>query len=504
MANLAEKHDEEQSAHLADAEISRILSTLQKAEFKRSETGNALPDQTFKPRSLIEIAETARQQDGAVIDDTDENGLPTLDGTSTGGTPEHIMGNDQLHEQPSVGGLDNQPQNTSGDLPAAEPSTSDLESLPATDVGEVADAELDSGAENGLNLDSPTSPFETAKMAYDRGYAEGVVAGQKAAEAELRSSIEAEFETKLDDKIGTFESVLTALTKPQTSDLNSLSSSLQAAVVRLAAARAGMAIDELPKLLLTRIEELADVAGKNVSAGIVFLHPEDCAVISPIMMERHCPVKIEADPQLYRGDIRIRFDGMDISDVADLRADWKISKQTTDRSFTDAELPQTNLSEVEQEFQKSDHLSEDLQVDPAKSNTTLSSPAYDENTNAPVENLDNIGDASASNSGGLMPLTTTGGEDAVTGQKTEEHEEASTPSSIDLMPLTTTGGEDAMTHEGTEGQEEASALNPSGLMPLTTTGGEDAVTHEGAEEQEEDSASNPSGLMPLTSKNVDE
>ena len=61
-----------------------------------------------------------------------------------------------------------------------------------------------------------------------------------------------------------------------------------------------------------------------------------------------------------------------------------------------------------------------------------------------------------------------------------------------------------MTHEGTEGQEEASALNPSGLMPLTTTGGEDAVTHEGAEEQEEDSASNPSGLMPLTSKNVDE
>ena len=103
MANLAEKHDEEQSAHLADAEISRILSTLQKAEFKRSETGNALPDQTFKPRSLIEIAETARQQDGAVIDDTDENGLPTLDGTSTGGMPEHIMGNDQLHEQPSVG-----------------------------------------------------------------------------------------------------------------------------------------------------------------------------------------------------------------------------------------------------------------------------------------------------------------------------------------------------------------------------------------------------------------
>jgi len=63
MANLAEKHDEETSAQLADAEILRILSALQKAEFKRSETGNARPDQTFKPRSLMEIAETARKQD---------------------------------------------------------------------------------------------------------------------------------------------------------------------------------------------------------------------------------------------------------------------------------------------------------------------------------------------------------------------------------------------------------------------------------------------------------
>ena len=30
MANLADKHDEENSVQLADAEISRILSTLQK------------------------------------------------------------------------------------------------------------------------------------------------------------------------------------------------------------------------------------------------------------------------------------------------------------------------------------------------------------------------------------------------------------------------------------------------------------------------------------------
>ena len=36
MVNLAEKHDEDGSAQLADTEISRILTALQKAEFKRS------------------------------------------------------------------------------------------------------------------------------------------------------------------------------------------------------------------------------------------------------------------------------------------------------------------------------------------------------------------------------------------------------------------------------------------------------------------------------------
>ena len=65
MVNLAEKHDDTDSVQLADSEISRILSALHHAEFKKSETQNARVDQTFKPRSLMEIAEEARQQDEA-------------------------------------------------------------------------------------------------------------------------------------------------------------------------------------------------------------------------------------------------------------------------------------------------------------------------------------------------------------------------------------------------------------------------------------------------------
>ena len=445
MANLAEKHDEEHSAQLADAEISRILSAMQKAEFKRSETGNARPDQTFKPRSLMEIAKTARQQDEAAkaaheadeaIDDiVDDLAAESID-APTGERSPDTTGDDHSHEQQSDGMTDHESQDTTLQMPPIDSNVPELQDLPVPNAGVGEDAKFDSGTDNGVGP-SPTSPFETAQTAYDRGYADGVVAGREAAEAELRTTIEAEFESKLADKINAFETALTALAKPQTADINSLSISLQAAVVRLAAARTGMAIDELPELLVTRIEKLADAAGKNVSTADVYLHPDDCAVIAPIMAERQCPVKIEADPQLYRGDIRIRFDGMDICDVADLRAEWKISKQITDRSSANAGLSQTKISGEEQEIQTSDNLSEDLQTTSSQSNITPSSPTHAENGKQLSDNIDKI-------------------------------EEASPSQAIDLMPLTTTGSESSVPDEGAEESEEASASNPIGLMPLTS------------------------------------
>jgi hypothetical protein len=351
MVNLAEKHDEDSSAQLADAEISRILTALQKAEFKRSESGNARPDQTFKPRSLMEIAETARQQDEAAkaaekaadmatadiapedtknqpdqmnLDD-DRQGADLATATDTADPTMHVaaMPTDEAAGD-IIGDSDQAGTSASDTSPLGAPQPHQEAQagggeLPATDMGVGADAGHESGADHGAGHAAPTSPFETAQAAYDRGYGDGVAAGREAAEAELRTTIEAEFEAKLADKINAFETALTALAKPQTVDTSALSASLQAAVVRLAAARTGAAIDQLPELIVARIEHLADTAGKHVAAGHVFMHPDDCAVIAPILAARQDPVMIEADPALHRGDIRIRFDGMEIDDLLDRR-----------------------------------------------------------------------------------------------------------------------------------------------------------------------------------------
>ena len=453
MANLAEKHDEEENAQLADSEVSRILSALQKAEFKRSETGNERPDLTFKPRSLMEIAETARQQDEAAkaaaitaetvvneathaadeaIDDTVDDMAVGSGDAPTDDKATEPAGDNPSNGQQSAGILGSESQDTGPEIPQAESNAADPRGLTATDAEEAAGADFDNGAGSAPS----TSPFETAQAAYDRGYGDGLTAGRESAEAEFRATIEAEFEAKFADKINAFENALTALAQPQTVDTRNLSASLQAAVVRLAAARTGAAIDQLPELMVTRIENLADAAGKNISKGHVFMHPDDCSVIAPIMETRQSQVKIEPDPELFRGDIRIRFDGMDISDIAELRADWQISQSTAHDNIAKGETSQAKISDAEFETRAPNNSSLDPQD--ASAQSSINSPPLQDGEKGrpmPDENKDN-GDACPSDSIGLMPLTTTGGDNSASDVGAGNEEDASSSDSIGLMPLT--------------------------------------------------------------------
>ena len=365
MVNLAEKHDDADSVQLADAEISRILSALHHAEFKKSETQNARVDQTFKPRSLMEIAEAARQQDEAAkaaaeaakqaLEQT-ETAQDTAQDTALADDLEPPMATAQAPEMPPQMSPETQPQmspemqpqmpavDDAGQTPTADaaeqpnPAASVGDAAASTDIGIAADSE------NAAAQATPTSPFETAQAAYDRGHAEGVTAGRTAAENELRVAIQAETEAKFADKVSAFETALMALAKPQSVDVELLSQSMQAAVIRLAAARIGMAIDELPEIMLTRIDALAEAAGKKAAAGQVIMHPDDCAVIAPIIAARPDPLVIEANAALQRGDIRIRFDGIELDDLIDQRLAQ--SKPRGDAALAETPVAETPVPEI--------------------------------------------------------------------------------------------------------------------------------------------------------------
>ena len=496
MANLADKHDEDKSVQLADAEISRILSTLQKAEFKRSETGNARPDQTFNPRTLMEIAETARHEEevakaaatiGEVTNTKGTQDVKTVVDTPLDHEAPEITRDDKFHAEKSGGVLDNEQQEVVPEMPSTEINTPDLQDPPSADAGIGLDAEVNSGAENVADSASTTSPFETAQTAYDRGYADGVVAGREMAESELRETIGAEFEAKLSDKISAFETALIGLIKPKTVDTEALSGSIRAAIIRLSAARTGAAIDEMPELMVARIESLADAAGKTVASGQVFMHPDDCSVIAPVLAARQDPFIITADPELQRGDIRIKFNGIDISDVADLRADWDITKQLSYEDSVNAEPNMTENSEAELEIQSSENLREDPEVAAAQSNKAQSSP-IDGHEDKPFEgSAEGNEDSSESGSISLMPLTTKVVGDTESDEGAEKSDNNSVPEPIALMPLTTTSSEDSAPVEATEKSDDNSGSEPIALMPLTTTSNEDSAPDEATEKSEDNS-----------------
>ena len=371
MVNLAEKHDDADSVQLADAEISRILSALHHAEFKKSETQNARVDQTFKPRSLMEIAEAARQQDEAAkaaskavkqaLEQT-ETAQDTAQDKAQDTTQDTALADDLEPPMATAHAPKMQPQMSpemQPQMPAEMPAVGDAGQTPTADAAEQlnpgasagdAAASTDIGiaadSENAAAQATPTSPFETAQAAYDRGHAEGVTAGRTAAENELRVAIQAETEAKFADKVSAFETALMALAKPQSVDVELLSQSMQAAVIRLAAARIGMAIDELPESMLTRIDALAEAAGKKAAAGQVIMHPDDCAVIAPIIEARPDPLVIQANAALQRGDIRIRFDGIEFDDLIDQRLTQL--KPRGDAPVPETPVPETPVAEAPQ------------------------------------------------------------------------------------------------------------------------------------------------------------
>ena len=353
MVNLSEKHDDTDSGQLADAEISRILSALHHAKFKKSETQNARVDQTFQPRSLMEIAEAAQQQDEVAKAAAEAAQQPAEQPETAQEMAQDTAPADDIEssmaaahapemqpqmpaEMPNVGDTGQTPTLDATEQPT--PAASAGDAVASTDIGTTADRE------NAAAQASPTSAFETAQAAYDRGYAEGMTAGWTASENELRAAIQAETEAKFADRVSAFETALMALAKPQSVDVEPLSQSMQAAVIRLAAARIGMAIDELPEMMLTRIDALAEAAGKKAAAGQVIMHPDDCAVIAPIIAERADPLVIEANAALQRGDIRIRFDGIELDDLIDQRLTQ--SKPREDAPVPEAPGPKTPVAEA--------------------------------------------------------------------------------------------------------------------------------------------------------------
>lgn len=375
---------EEHSGHLAEGEVARLISVLQKAEFKRSEARNFKKDQKFKPRSLMEIAvesqrrdaeiEAAKQAEEAVAeakrreaakaqsdpvinrtitDDSQIDGTqiensqidkvadaPTMPGDDTGS----IADDDQLAAvaaviEPAMADATALTGKASGeDIPAKE-----LEGQPAANTGDTAD-----NADTG-NVDTGkaqvASNFETVTAAFERGKAEGIAEGRAAAVAETKLAAEAAAQDKLAAAVKLFEDGLAALAKPQALQAEALSRSIQTAILKLANQRAGQQIDEMPDAFLTRIEKLVTSIGQKMAAGKVRINAEDYAAMKPHL--QNAAFDFIADPIIARGDIILKFDGVELHDIAAQRISSSYSDPVIDSEQDSETGVETEVAAIE-------------------------------------------------------------------------------------------------------------------------------------------------------------
>jgi flagellar assembly protein FliH len=212
-------------------------------------------------------------------------------------------------------------------MPDAAPDIGSDDQSSGVGGSPVNDALANDAAENGSTVDDGdgdaapaseiASDFETVTAAFERGKAEGIIAGRNAGVAETKADAEAAARAKLADTISTFEAALMALAKPHALQAEDLSRSIHAAILKLASQRAGHQIDEMPKNFLLRIEALVTSIGQKMTAGKVHINADDYKIMLPYLADTH--FDFIAETSLARGDVVLKFGGVELHDIAETR-----------------------------------------------------------------------------------------------------------------------------------------------------------------------------------------
>ncbi|MDC1408012.1 hypothetical protein N8524_06770 [Candidatus Puniceispirillum sp.] len=420
---------EGRSSPLAENEVARLLGVLQNAEFKRSETRNVTKDNRFKPRSLMEIAIEAQQREAEIeavkqaeealaaakrasaspankaeADDNLNSDDLNLADTNSANLEPAIGNNDDGFLTPADAAEDVRVQTV---LTNSQPSTTIEASqnvMPdmASDMGSddhshnLSDGSVDpalandalakNSNEDEIVVDGEKSEiapgeriaadFETVNAAFERGKAEGIVAGREAGIAETKAAADASAQANLADKIASFEAALAALTKPQALQAEDLSRSIHAAILKLASQRAGQQIEEMPKNFLARIETLVASIGQKMNAGSVHINADDYTVMLPYLADTHHDFVPE--PDLVRGDIILKFGGVELHDIAETRLGGQYAE--TLKNMAEDSLETTDLAAKPTTAEAEPTTAEPTTAEPTTAEPTTAEPTTAELT----------------------------------------------------------------------------------------------------------------------------
>ena len=346
--------DAEPPGKLEDAEIQRLVALSQATEYQRSERVPVKTAEAFEPRSLVSIAmdaqrrreEGTRAADAARVetDVTSDRGENSADGAAgeEGGDTQTVAESD--NETPSTA------QDGAGDPASFE-----------TGEAAIADESTDPGPEEHVDIDGTDTDNQDEAAAgiaastadFDAGRAEGLEEGRKLGfedghangMAEGRAAGSAEASAQLERAIQAFETATASLKDLTEIDSSALSSSIRAAILQLAGARAGQVISDMPAAFVSRIESMINKVRTVSGEPVIRLNSADLAAVAPLIETReklrHC--HFVADNDLANGDLSVTVGNIGIDDF--LLKDGGLD-DGSDSGAVDAEQAQPPKSEV--------------------------------------------------------------------------------------------------------------------------------------------------------------
>ena len=319
---------------LADAEISRLLKSVQAAQFKKSESLVPETDDAFKPRSLVEIAfeaEKKRQEEAAqkaaqkaaiekaaqeaaeqaMAEASSQDGVAGQDG---GIGQDGDIGQDSGAGQ----GLGENPNQTDAQ------SLSDTASLAGgntTFADQLQQEQAQEVAAEEARLQREAEDKALRAIADEEGYKRGFEAGLEAARSaeptEEEKAITAMREQERQDVIARLEAVIARAASADAVDVSALAPALEQAVLKLASERAGLAIAENPEGVFQRVEALIEKVKSGANAITITLNPDDLAAVQAWRgaQNTHPNWDWRGDADFASGDIRLKLDGITVTDL---------------------------------------------------------------------------------------------------------------------------------------------------------------------------------------------
>jgi len=316
---------------LAESEINRLILAARAESYRPSQTAQSAKVETFRPKSLLEIARLHRDDEAAeALSDSTGGGAES----EAKGADKQAFGHDETAtEQPSG---ETAPEadadarsnarfsqdDTSTAAPQLSPTSQDPgpsrdlkvpslqdETKDARDVVPGCEPSHDPlAAETSIDDDGVDAHDRFDQQELEQIHAKGFAAGRAAAEAEMK--------TRMTSALEALEKAAHNFYHPPVSAIATLRADITEAVLKLAAERAGLVIDTMPDAFVERIETLAERIHLQATQAVLHLNPDDHAAIGEAIKgsETLAVMRIMISAELSRGDVELIVNGLRMSD----------------------------------------------------------------------------------------------------------------------------------------------------------------------------------------------